>query len=86
MTYPLDEILLATLIGGLCRAADWARVELLAREYRQWLKRFLPYKYGIPQAQTFRKVFRLIKPDILEGGFASWIASLQEIVRVTGEG
>lgn len=81
VTYPLDEILLATLVGVLCGADDWDTVELLAREYLTWLKRFLPYKCGIPQAQTFRKVFRLLKPDILERCFASWIASLQEIVR-----
>lgn len=77
----MDEILLATLVGVLCGADDWDVVEFLAREYLPWLKRFLPFKCGIPQAQTFRKVFRLIKPDILESRFASWIASLQEFVR-----
>jgi hypothetical protein len=36
---------------------------------------------GIPHAQTFRKVFRLLKPEVPEQCFASWVASLQEIVR-----
>jgi hypothetical protein len=81
VTYPLDEILLATLVGALCRADDWEAIELLSREYLAWLKRFLLYKTGIPHAQTFRKVFRLLKPEVLEQCFASWVASLQEIVR-----
>lgn len=81
VTYPLDEILLATLVGVLCGADDWEAVELLTREYLAWLKKFLPYKAGIPQAQTFRKVFRLLKPEALERCFAGWVASLQEIVR-----
>ncbi len=81
VTYPLDEILLATLVGVLCGADDWEAIELLSREYLGWLKQFLPYKTGIPHAQTFRKVFRLLKPDVLEQCFASWVASLQEIVR-----
>jgi hypothetical protein len=41
----------------------------------------LPYKTGIPHAQTFRKAFQLLRPEALEQCFASWVASLQEIVR-----
>lgn len=63
------------------RADDWEAIELLSREYLGWLKQFLPSKTGIPHAQTFRKVFRLLKPEVLEQCFASWVASLQEIVR-----
>jgi hypothetical protein len=32
VTYPLDEILLATLVGGLCGADDGEAIELLSRE------------------------------------------------------
>jgi hypothetical protein len=71
VTYPLDEILLATLVGVLCGVDDWEAVELLSREYLGWLKQFLPYKSGVPHAQTFRKVFRLSKPEVLEECFAS---------------
>ena len=80
-TYPLDEILLATLVGVLCGADDWEAVELLSREYLGWLKQFLPYKSGVPHAQIFRKVFRLLKPEVLEECFASWVTSLQEVAR-----
>ncbi|MGB6175808.1 MAG: ISAs1 family transposase [Methylocella sp.] len=78
---PWDEILLATLVGVLCGADDFAAIELLSREYLAWLKQFLPYKAGIPRAQTFRKVFRLLKPEVLERCLGAWVASLQDIVR-----
>src|SRR5882724_5221246 len=81
VTYPLDEILLSTLVGVLCGGDDWETIELLSQEYLPWLKQFLPYKHGIAQAQTFRKVFRLLKPDVLENCFATWLSSLQDIVR-----
>jgi hypothetical protein len=80
VTYLLDEILLATLVRVLCGADDWEAIEL-SREYLAWPKQFLPYKTGIPHAQTFRKVFRLLKHEVLEQYFASWIASLQESAR-----
>jgi hypothetical protein len=79
--YPLNEVLLATLVGVLCGADDWDTIELLSREYLPWLKRFLPFKCGVPQAQTFRKVFRLLPPKVLEQRFAAWVSSLREVVR-----
>jgi predicted transposase YbfD/YdcC len=81
VTYPLDEILLATLVGVLCGADDWDVIELLSREYLVWLRQFLPYRSGIPQAQTFRKVFQLLDPKVLEKCFGTWVASLQKVVR-----
>lgn len=77
VTYPLDEILLATLVGVICGADDWEAVEDFASEGLDWLQRFLPYAHGVPSAQTFRKVFRLLDPRLLEQGFAAWAASLR---------
>ena len=79
--YPLDEVLLATLVGVLCGADDWDAIELLSREYLPWLKQFLPFKRGVPKAQSFRKIFRLLPPKILEERFATWVSSLRDIVR-----
>ncbi|MFZ0494742.1 MAG: ISAs1 family transposase [Methylocella sp.] len=81
VSYPLDEILPTTLVGVLRGADDFEAIELLSREYLAWLRQFLPYKAGIPRAQTFRKVFRLLKPEVLERCLAAWVASLQDIAR-----
>lgn len=81
VTYPLDEILLATLTGVLCGADDWEGIETVGLGLMEWLRQFLPFRRGVPTAQTFRKVFRLLPPDALERGFISWVASLQEAVR-----
>lgn len=81
VTYPLNEVLLATLVGVLCGADDWDVIELLSREYLPWLKKFLPYKQGIPQAQTFRKIFQLLPPKVLEERFTTWISSVRKIAR-----
>lgn len=78
VTYPLDEVLLTTLVGLLCRADDFDEIELLGQEQLSWLRQFLPFKEGIPQAQTFRKIFRLLDPQGLEKAFASWVADLQK--------
>jgi predicted transposase YbfD/YdcC len=89
VTYPLDEILLATLAGVVCGADDWEGVEEIATGAVGWLRGFLPFADGVPRAQTFRKVFRLIDAQALQRGFAAWAGSTRgaarEVIAVDGK-
>jgi predicted transposase YbfD/YdcC len=89
VTYPLDEVLLATLVGVVCGADDWEGVEEVATGALEWLRGFLPFANGIPTAQTLRKVFRLLDTQALQRGFAAWAASLRaearEVIAVDGK-
>ena len=88
-TYPLDEILLATLVGVVCGADDWEGVEAVAEGALDWLREFLPFAEGVPTAQTFCKVFRLIDKRALSESFAAWAGSAcrfqREIVAIDGK-
>jgi len=81
VTYPLDEILLMTLVGVVCGADDWEGVEEVAKGALDWLRRFLPFANGVATAQTLRKVFRLLDAQALERGFAAWAASARSLAR-----
>src|SRR5260370_33825561 len=89
VTYPLDEILLTTLVGVLCGADDWEGIEEVANGALDWLRGFLPFSSGVAKAQTLRKVFRLLDPQALERGFAAWAASTRgaarEVIAVDGK-
>ena len=89
VTYPVDEVLLATLVGVVCGADDWEGVEEIAEGALDWLRGFLPFANGIPTAQTLRKVFRLLDTGALQRGFAAWAASLRaearEVIAVDGK-
>ena len=41
MTYPLHEVVLATLVGVVCGADDWEGVEEVATGALDWLRGFL---------------------------------------------
>ena len=88
VTYPLDEILLATLAGIVCGADDWDGIEEIATGALDWL-RAPPFAEGVPTAQTFRKVFRLLDAPALQRGFAAWAASMRgaarEVIAVDGK-
>ena len=81
VTYPLDEILLATLVAVVCGADDWEGIEEIAKGALDWLRGFLPFASGIPTAQTLRKVFRLLDTRALAKGFAAWAASVRPVDR-----
>jgi len=81
VSYPLDEILLATLVGVVCGEDDWEGVEEIAEGGLDWRRGFLPFTNGIATAQTFRKVFRLIDAPALAKGFAAWAASARGVAR-----
>jgi predicted transposase YbfD/YdcC len=89
VTYPLDEVLLATLVGVVCGADDWEGVEGVATGALDWLRGFLPFANGIATAQTLRKVFRLLDTQALQRSFAAWAASLRaearEVIAVDGK-
>ncbi|WP_159732638.1 ISAs1 family transposase [Methylosinus sp. Ce-a6] len=81
VTYPLDEILLTTLVGVICGADDWDGVEEIAAGALDWLRGYLLFANGVATAQTLRKVFRLLDPKALEQGFAAWAGSVRPLAR-----
>lgn len=76
ITYPMDEMLLAALVGVLCGAEDFDDVESIGIELAGWLRGFLPFEAGIAPAQTMRRVFRVVDAAALERLLSRWASSL----------
>jgi predicted transposase YbfD/YdcC len=76
VTYPLNEVLMSTLVGVICGAEDWEEIVLFSREHLGWLRKFLPYESGIASAQTFRLVFSGLDSECFSQCFSSWVGSL----------
>ena len=77
------------MAGIVCGADDWDGIEEIATGALDWLRGFLPFAEGVPTAQTFRKVFRLLDAPALQRGFAAWAASMRgaarEVIAVDGK-
>jgi DDE_Tnp_1-associated len=54
--YPLPEILLLLLSATLAGADDCVEIEFWGKEQLAFLRRFLPYKHGIPSHDTLTGV------------------------------
>lgn len=76
ITYPMDEMLLAALVGVLCGAEDFDDIENIGGELLGWLRGFLPFAHGIAPAQTMRRVFRVVDGQAMERLLTRWASSL----------
>jgi hypothetical protein len=66
-------IALLTTIGG---AQGWEDIEIYGVSHEEWLSSFLKLPFGIPSADTSRRLFERISPLALEKSFNTWLSSL----------
>ncbi len=64
--HPLSSIIFITLCAALCKAESWLDVQLYGECKYSWLKNYINLPNGIPSQWTFRKIFTLLPPKILE--------------------
>lgn len=65
--YPLKEILLVAFFAVLSGMDTWSGIAKFGQLRTPWLKKFLKFKNGVPSHDTFRRVFSLIDPIVLQG-------------------
>lgn len=88
--YPLQEILLLTISAVLCGFKDWTTIETFGENKLEWLRKFYPYKDGIPSHDVLGKLFKRLDPDEFGKCFSSWINHISkltegEVVAIDGK-
>jgi hypothetical protein len=64
--YPLTTLLFTTLCAVLCGCQSWQDVEDYCYSKRQWLSQHIDLSMGIPSSWTFRRLFTLLDPLVVE--------------------
>jgi predicted transposase YbfD/YdcC len=75
--YPLPEILLLLLCATIAGADDFVEVALWGKEHLDFLRRFLPYRHGIPSHDVLCDVMAAIDPDAFKTCFLAWVKTLR---------
>ena len=76
--YPIEEILLLTICAVICGADTFVAIEQFGRAKADFLRRFLPFKEGIPSHDTLGDLFARIDPARFEHCFAGWVRAAFE--------
>ena len=73
LRHKLADILIIGLCTILCKGEDFTDMEDFGNEREEWLKTILELPNGIPDSDTFRRVFERINPAELSSALYDWL-------------
>lgn len=75
----LQVVIIMAMCAVLCGANSFESIADFAECKIDWFKKFFHLPHGHPSADTFIRVFALIKPEVFEKCFLSWIQSIKKV-------
>jgi predicted transposase YbfD/YdcC len=76
--YPLYEVIAITILAVMSFAKGWEDIERYGKAKREWLSKFLELKNGIPKHDVYRRVFTVLKPELVEACFMNWVRAIKQ--------
>lgn len=73
--HKLEDIIIIGLCTVICGGEDFADMEAFGKSRQEYLAKFLELPNGIPDSDTFRRVFEKINPSELSSCLRHWIAA-----------
>ena len=86
--HKLEDIIIIGLLSTICLGEDFADMEEFGKERREWLRDFLELPNGIPDSDTFRRVFERLEPIELLKCLNNWIEDKRKpgaIINIDGK-
>jgi predicted transposase YbfD/YdcC len=75
--YPLPEIMLLVPCATLAGAEDFVEARLWGVKNLAFLRRFLPFKDGLPSHDTLNDVINALDPALFKTCFVTWVEGLR---------
>ncbi len=76
VTYPLDEVLLLSLLGVLAGAETFVDIARFGGKKLEFLRRFRPFRDGTPSHDHLGDIFATLDAEQFQRCFVSWVAAL----------
>ena len=73
LLHKLEDIIIIGLCTVVCGGEDFPDMEEFGKERAEWLRTFLELPHGIPDSDTFRRVFERIDPEALSECLYDWL-------------
>ncbi|HVC62757.1 MAG TPA: transposase family protein, partial [Acetobacteraceae bacterium] len=74
--YPLPEILLLVLSATFVGADDFVEIRHWSETHMDFLRRFLPFKNGIPSHDALNDLINALSPKLFSECFVAWVNGL----------
>ncbi|MDY4588078.1 MAG: ISAs1 family transposase, partial [Oscillospiraceae bacterium] len=73
--HKLEDIIIIGLCTVICGGEDFADMEAFGKSRQEYLAKFLELPNGIPNSDTFRRVFEKLDPSELSSCLIDWVAA-----------
>ena len=86
--HKLEDIIIIGLFTVICGGDDFSDMETFGKEREDLLRNFLELPNGIPDSDTFRRLFERINPQELSACLKNWIGAEREkrsVIAVDGK-
>ncbi len=77
--YPLDEVLLVSLLAVLAGAECWVEIAEFGRAKLDFLRRFRAFERGTPSHDQLGDLFAALDAEAFQQCFINWVASLTKL-------
>ena len=77
--YPLEEILFLALASTICGYFEWKLMVTFGKNKLEWLRKFYPYKNGIPSHDVLNKVFNRLNYKEFNKCFTAWVNDIADL-------
>ena len=72
--HKLEDIIIIGLCTLICNGSDFIDMEEFGKAREEWLREFLELPNGVPDSDTFRRVFERLEPQALSQCLYDWLA------------
>lgn len=76
--YPLENIIMFAFVAILSDQQSWYQVVDFSEANLEWFSEFLDVSSGVPSHDTFRRVFGLLRPEVLQRVLSDWANFLRK--------
>ena len=88
LRHKIEDIIIIGFCTIICGGQDYVDMEEFGIEREEWLRKFLELPNGIPDSDTFRRMFERIKPEELSQSLFNWLEAEWEertVIAVDGK-
>ena len=73
VAYPLPEVLLLVVCGTMADCDDFDGIALWGEKHFTFLRRYLPFHYGVPGGRWLNLLMNQIDPALFSAAFSAWV-------------
>ena len=79
LKHKLVDIIFLVVSAVVSGCNDWETIEVFGESQIEWLRKYYPFKNGIPSHDTMNRVFSSLESDVFGDRFIKWTQEICDL-------